>query len=215
MPLKAIQTLYAGCRFRSRLEARWAVFFDAMGIRWEYEPQGIECSYRLSLDEGTFPYLPDFWLPDLGLWAEVKGTLNDDELLRLLDAAAHLSTNGGGGCHDRGEGHDVLVLPSIPRPDALAQRRPFRLHMHKGDLTASPWPPTSACVGDGYSVIASDYGGDLSGIIANRWTPGWLIEALLIGSLAQDGTDLGPYRSALTAARSARFEHGETPVIAR
>lgn len=29
-----IQTRYAGCLFRSRLEARWAVFFDHLGIRW-------------------------------------------------------------------------------------------------------------------------------------------------------------------------------------
>ncbi len=38
----AIETHYAGCRFRSRLEARWAVFFDAIGIEWQYEPQGFE-----------------------------------------------------------------------------------------------------------------------------------------------------------------------------
>lgn len=36
----ALTTRYAGCRFRSRLEARWAVFFDHLGIEWEYEPQG-------------------------------------------------------------------------------------------------------------------------------------------------------------------------------
>jgi hypothetical protein len=55
--IQAIETRYAGCRFRSRLEARWAVFFDYAGIRWEYEPQG----YRLS--DGT-TYLPDFLLTD-------------------------------------------------------------------------------------------------------------------------------------------------------
>lgn len=71
----AIETHYAGCRFRSRLEARWAVFFDTLGIRWEYEPQGFAATYRLSLGAGTFPYLPDFWLPSLGIWAEVKLSL--------------------------------------------------------------------------------------------------------------------------------------------
>jgi len=34
----AIPTLYAGVRFRSRLEARWAAFFNLVGWRWEYEP---------------------------------------------------------------------------------------------------------------------------------------------------------------------------------
>jgi len=31
-------TSYAGVRFRSRLEATWAAFFDQLGWRWRYEP---------------------------------------------------------------------------------------------------------------------------------------------------------------------------------
>ena len=31
-------TVYAGRHFRSRLEAMWAAFFDAMAWRWTYEP---------------------------------------------------------------------------------------------------------------------------------------------------------------------------------
>ncbi|MFI7073497.1 hypothetical protein [Micromonospora sediminicola] len=72
--IKPIETRYAGCRFRSRLEARWAVFFDALNIEWEYEPQGYE------LPSGQV-YLPDFWLPALNLHAEVKG----DESAFLAD----------------------------------------------------------------------------------------------------------------------------------
>lgn len=33
-----IETLYRGIRFRSRLEAKWACFFDLMQWQWEYEP---------------------------------------------------------------------------------------------------------------------------------------------------------------------------------
>lgn len=64
--LKAIETKYKGYRFRSRLEARWAVFFDALGLKWEYETEGFE------LPSGR--YLPDFFLPDLngGMFVEVK-----------------------------------------------------------------------------------------------------------------------------------------------
>ena len=51
--MKAIETIYKGYRFRSRLEARWAVFFDALGIDWQYEVEGFE------LDNGEW-YLPDF-----------------------------------------------------------------------------------------------------------------------------------------------------------
>jgi len=64
--LQAIETSYRGYRFRSRLEARYAVFFDALGVRWGYEVEG----FRLS--DGDH-YLPDFWLPDQKVWIEVKG----------------------------------------------------------------------------------------------------------------------------------------------
>lgn len=39
---RGIPTLYAGTRFRSRLEARWAAFFDLAGWRWEYEPIDLD-----------------------------------------------------------------------------------------------------------------------------------------------------------------------------
>lgn len=63
--INAIQTEYKGYLFRSRLEARWAVFFDELGIEWEYEPEG------LVLSDGTF-YLPDFYLPEFICFFEVK-----------------------------------------------------------------------------------------------------------------------------------------------
>lgn len=36
--IAAHPTMYRGIRFRSRLEATWAAFFDLLGWRWEYEP---------------------------------------------------------------------------------------------------------------------------------------------------------------------------------
>ncbi|SHH14052.1 MULTISPECIES: hypothetical protein [Desulfosporosinus] len=74
---KAIETRYKGYRFRTRLEARWAVFFDALGVRWEYEKEGFE------LSTGDL-YLPDFWLPDDKLWVEVKGEQPDDRYHGML-----------------------------------------------------------------------------------------------------------------------------------
>lgn len=61
---RSIDTAYSNCLFRSRLEARWAVFFDQMKFKWEYEREGYE------LPSGR--YLPDFWLPKVRMWAEVK-----------------------------------------------------------------------------------------------------------------------------------------------
>jgi len=63
--IKPIETVYNGYRFRSRLEARWAVFFDALGVKYQYEPEG--------LDLGTFGwYLPDFYVPHLDTYFEIK-----------------------------------------------------------------------------------------------------------------------------------------------
>lgn len=72
--IKPIETFYHGHRFRSRLEARWAVFFDACGAEWEYEPEGFD------VGDGVL-YLPDFRLYNVAgrggptLWVEVKGRM--------------------------------------------------------------------------------------------------------------------------------------------
>lgn len=65
--LKAIPTLYRETTFRSRLEAKWAVFYSSLGIEWRYEPEGYDL-------DGTY-YLPDFYLPEIGIWLEKKGTV--------------------------------------------------------------------------------------------------------------------------------------------
>lgn len=52
--IKPLPTHYEGVQFRSCLEARWAVHFDAVGIPWQYEPEGYDI-------DGTW-YLPDFKL---------------------------------------------------------------------------------------------------------------------------------------------------------
>ena len=40
--IQALPAVYKGIMFRSRLEARWAIFFDHCGMKWEYEPQGYK-----------------------------------------------------------------------------------------------------------------------------------------------------------------------------
>jgi hypothetical protein len=83
--IKAIETRYAGCRFRSRLEARWAVLFDTLGIEWQYEPEGFD------LPGGR--YLPDFRFPGGG-WLEVKGPPpSDQELKKVCELAQHTGQN--------------------------------------------------------------------------------------------------------------------------
>src|SRR5262245_54186457 len=69
--IKPIETRYNGRRFRSRTEARWAVFFDALGIKYDYEPEGYEI-------DGVW-YLPDFYLPEMHIWVEIKGQEPTDQ----------------------------------------------------------------------------------------------------------------------------------------
>lgn len=63
--IKAIETFYADHYFRSRLEARWAVYFDSLGIQWIYEHEGYVLSSGVN-------YLPDFYLPALDMHVEIK-----------------------------------------------------------------------------------------------------------------------------------------------
>lgn len=79
--VKPIETIYNGYRFRSRLEARWAVFFDHLNIGYRYEPEGFDI-------DGTW-YLPDFYLPDYHCWFEVKSpNITSDDLIKPLKFGA-------------------------------------------------------------------------------------------------------------------------------
>lgn len=81
--IKAIETLYDNHNFRSRTEARWAVFFNEASIKYIYEPEGFR------FDDGT-SYLPDFYLPDQKIWFEAKGVLNGDDEKKI----SNLRING-------------------------------------------------------------------------------------------------------------------------
>jgi hypothetical protein len=71
-----IETLYNGYRFRSRLEAKWAVFLDTLGVKYDYEPEGYDLPVELSNSPengiGSLKYLPDFYLPAQEVWMEIK-----------------------------------------------------------------------------------------------------------------------------------------------
>jgi hypothetical protein len=93
--MNAIPTTYKGYKFRSRLEAKWACFFDAMGCEWEYEPEG----FQIQLPGNKKPtwYLPDFFVRSGigwgdGCWIEIKpnGTdCDNSRALRLIKGVSH------------------------------------------------------------------------------------------------------------------------------
>lgn len=81
-------TYYRLTEFRSRTEARWAVVFDHSNMPWVYEPQGF------FLPSGDV-YIPDFWLPDWRMFAEVKPDGGDfGKALELAKSAPVLLLEG-------------------------------------------------------------------------------------------------------------------------
>ena len=74
-------TSYHGITFRSKLESLWAVFFDAHKIKWQYEPESV------TLPSGE--YIPDFWLPELEMWVEVKGAITSSKAVNRIAELAH------------------------------------------------------------------------------------------------------------------------------
>lgn len=168
--IKAIETRYKGYHFRSRLEARWAVFFDALGIEWQYEPEGFE------LPSGK--YLPDFFLPlrlghwryadhqAPGYWIEIKGERPTDlDRVLLEELAVHT-------------GHNAQMLVGS--------------------------------VGDEEIISAPREGGFSELGIAGRfhWLAAWTDCRPMSADLSA-----AEYRRCVAAARSARFEHGQSGAL--
>lgn len=103
--LMAIETSYKGFRFRSRLEARWAIYFDAVEMPWQYELEGYNLG-ELGL------YLPDFWLVDESMFAEVKAkdlTVIEQNRCRALAKQS---------------GYPVIMLVGPPEPKPYRGEKP-------------------------------------------------------------------------------------------
>lgn len=215
MTIKAIETEYNGYKFRSRLEARWAVFFDAAGIDYKYEPEGFQLPQVYSDAKG---YLPDFYLPEFGVYAEIKGS--DEELQKdagkICDAIDFCSTPVSCG---------LVILGDIPYKDPFYNDDipVFRiLSHHKGVVAGYCSFYYAFKCRDVFCFLRSAddyYGGD---------EPFGKSDMLGDGSLEGVSTKcewwdltgesyiVDTYRTmwAYKTARQARFEHGETPVIA-
>lgn len=73
--IQAIPTTYTGVQMRSRMEANTAALLDAAGIRWMYEAEGYDL-------DGIW-YLPDFYLPELDAFLEVKGVMGGKDLEKV------------------------------------------------------------------------------------------------------------------------------------
>lgn len=89
-----VETKYNGYRFRSRLEARWAVFLDHFQEPYEYEGEW----YWLP----GF-WLPDFWLPRMECWLEIKRTQPTEGEMKLYQVITHNT------------GYPIILAWSMPK----------------------------------------------------------------------------------------------------
>jgi len=67
MTITPIPTVVDGIKFRSRLEARWSIFFSSLNLNWYYEYQGFKIN--------NVWYVPDFLIitpSNEQHWIEIK-----------------------------------------------------------------------------------------------------------------------------------------------
>jgi hypothetical protein len=163
--IKAIETQYKGYKFRSRLEARWAVFFDALGIEWEYEHEGYDLG-KLGW------YLPDFWFPGFDCFGEVKATTFTELEFDRCDSLPSV----------------CLILEGSPKSNAV-------------------FSTTGHDVEEGECRYCVYGNGNLPEVILTyskyRRELCWL-------NFREDIKNYPSVEHAVTSARSARFEHGES-----
>lgn len=206
--IKAIQTEYRGYLFRSRLEARWAVFFDACGVEWEYEPEGYD------LGHGVY-YLPDFLLRDVqfggfgsdstlsdirNLYVEVKGQITQEDAKKIMSFYKAGVTDELSGLSRT----PVLVLGNIPAGATLDDIRSC------ADIKSGSRFPLEA---------RAFHFGTVDGMDCTAF-PGVNREGYLelFGQAEQYNLRFMNRKAtecAYRLARQARFEHGEMPEIRR
>ena len=176
-----IPTHYKGHACRSRVEARWMVAFDIARIMFEYEPEGFD------LPE-VGKYLPDFYLPQVDMFAEVKAdTFNLEELKKAQALATH--TEKG-----------VLLLSGTPSKAAY-----WGVHPKEGFSFKHEYKENSFAVMD-YEIFEGSYWLHEKRFFANS---GLSLDSFPDPRYSLNSPDDDNLYEPTFAARSARFEYGE------
>lgn len=185
--MKPLETYYRGYKFRSRLEARWAVFFDVLGVKYRYEAEGFK------LPSGAF--LPDFllYLPGKAkVWAEIKPPNMPEEKLNRLERVVNDLYKETGikvlcifGEPWPGEYNVAMVPDCLSHGGLKDQKYVFALgRKHEAELWLVDW--------------------DVGGVCLNP----------LVDDKGKYPLDNHPkLLKAYEKARSSRFEYGEHPIV--
>jgi len=195
--IKPIQTYYDGHWFRSRLEARWAVVFNALGVPYEYEPEGFDLGDGLR-------YLPDFRVKCYGcrgtydnepfdLYIEVKGKMTAEDAVKIkrfaqwYDEETYIPYEGR--C-------PLLIVNKIPEEGCATDSR-----LAYDSIGFSLYPFN-------YETIDGDHYGAYPAATKNG-------HFYLFGDDCNyiNREDEPRVERAYRLARCARFEHGERPPV--
>ena len=217
--IKAIETEYNGYRFRSRLEARWAVFFDAINLEYQYEPEGF-CGLNGHM------YLPDFYFPMQEVYAEVKGSdkaLANDSL-RIIAAIDQNETPVSKG---------LMILGDIPNPTKIGWGNiPIFNYLYFEESKINGVVVDYATFDASYHFgwIIKTQKSIVNYCFSYQWRPRIDYEH---GNFPNDFIEMGigvnciwskdncmsysfeALKNAYTSARQARFEHDEQPVVTK
>lgn len=201
--IKPIETIYNGYRFRSRLEARWAVFFDSAHIKYQYEWEGFDL-------HGEY-YLPDFYLPDFDIYVEIKPF--DRNIIR------HVGDNNEWEqkCSLFRDITEQAIMLCYDDPAADVYKRLFAWGVNYSGGGCEDWLCVFAEKNNEIVIIVEPYK-DHEVRLDNCAT-----ESTRILNVEQDCWDVNDWiynpngntrlDYAKTMARQARFEHGEKPII--
>ncbi|MDQ0368980.1 hypothetical protein [Catenuloplanes indicus] len=177
------------------------MFFDHLGIEWRYEPEG----YRLS---NGVKYLPDFYLPELDTWVEVKGSLRPTELKVLVRAAVELPR-----APDITVTPGLLLLGDIPVSTGATTFTAFTRVANLAIIGSAFFTPGVESFDPDWVLMTFGRGVFFQPDQMDSFKPAFLMEELCkTATMSGDEARLQPHPSvgaALTRARSARFEHGE------
>ena len=218
MDIKPIETFYNGYRFRSRLEARVAVLFDAISMPYEYEPEGYE------LKDGR-RYLPDFYLRTENMFVEVKGIRPgiEKELERVVQFVNETK-------------NVVLLISEIPNPDkACLWWFPVVWHNTLADSTTISRIALMAYYATSEARFIRDFAVtydprnvalfNCEYCFEDRFNAEYVLRPKTDAWMYRDESDFLSYEQCIdeehrkvlfdgyTAARQARFEHGEMPTF--
>ena len=194
--IRPIPTEYNGYRFRSRLEARWAVVLDALGVEYEYEPEGFELPSGMR-------YLPDFRVkcwgtrgdhsgPPFDLYIEVKGHMTQGDADRIREFTGARTIDG----IPFGIENPVLIVGSIPPMRCATDSGACKSYERMDGVSIFPFN-YETIDGDNFAAYPAAHDGRfyLMGDDSNQINNA---DALLA-------------ERAYSCARKARFEYGETP----